>query len=52
LNGQTLVIDAPVLGYGEQQNIVLSFSGKKLNLHRTVAGGEGCEASFDGEQGN
>ena len=50
LNGQTFVIDAPVVGYGEQQEVILSFSGKKLNLHRTVAVGEGWEASIDGEQ--
>ena len=50
LNGQTFVIDAPVLGYGEQQEIVLTFSGKKLNLHRTVAVGESEDVSFDGEQ--
>jgi hypothetical protein len=52
LNGQTFVIDAPGLGYGEQQKIVLSFSGKKLNFHRTVDVGEGWEASVDGEQGD
>ncbi len=52
LNGQTFVIDAPDLGYGEQQKIVLSFSGKKLNVHRTVDVGEGWEASIDGEQGD
>jgi CubicO group peptidase (beta-lactamase class C family) len=50
LNEQTFVIDAPVLGFGEQQEVILTFSGKKLNLHRTVAVGEGQEASFDGEQ--
>jgi hypothetical protein len=52
LNGQTFVIDAPVVGYGEQQRITLSFSGKKLNFHRTVAVGEGWEATVDGEQGD
>lgn len=52
LNGQTFVIDAPVLGFGEQQKLVLTFSGKKLNLHRTVDVGEGEDASFDGEQGD
>jgi CubicO group peptidase (beta-lactamase class C family) len=50
LNGQTFVIDAPSLGYGEQQKVVLTFSGKKLNLHRTVDVGEGWEGSVDGEQ--
>jgi hypothetical protein len=52
LNGQTFVIDAPDLGYGEQQKIVLSFSDKKLNIHRTVDVGEGWEGSVDGEQGD
>jgi CubicO group peptidase (beta-lactamase class C family) len=52
LNGQTFVIDAPDLGYGEQQKIVLSFSGRKLNFHRTVDVGEGWEASVDGELGD
>jgi CubicO group peptidase (beta-lactamase class C family) len=51
-NGQTFVIDAPVLGYGEQQEVVLTFSGKKISLHRTVAVGEGWEGSVDGEQGD
>jgi CubicO group peptidase (beta-lactamase class C family) len=50
LDGQTFVIDAPELGYGEQRKIVLSFNGKKLNFHLTVEVGEGLEASVDGEQ--
>jgi CubicO group peptidase (beta-lactamase class C family) len=50
LNGQTFVIDVPVVGYGEQQKLVLTFSGKKLNLQRTVAVGEGQDVSVDGEQ--
>lgn len=50
LNGQTFVIDVPVLGSGEQQEVVLTFSGKKLNFHRTVAVGEGQDISADGEQ--
>lgn len=49
-NAQTFVIDAPVLGFGEQQELILSFSGKKLKLRRTVAVGEGDEVSLDGEQ--
>lgn len=52
LNGQTFVIDVPVLGSGEQQEVVLTFSGKKLNFHRTVAVGEGQDISVDGEQGD
>jgi CubicO group peptidase (beta-lactamase class C family) len=52
VDGRTFVIDAPVLGYGEQQKLVLTFSGKTLNLHRTVAVGEGWDASIDGEQGD
>jgi len=50
LNGQTFVIDVPVIGSGEQQEVILTFSGKKLNLHRTVAVGEGQDVSVDGEQ--
>ncbi|WP_421917103.1 serine hydrolase domain-containing protein [Mesorhizobium sp.] len=50
LNGQTFVIDVPVVGYGEQQEVILTFSGKKLNLHRTVTVGEGQDLSMDGEQ--
>ncbi len=46
----TFVIDAPEVGYGEQQRLILSFSGKTLNLRRTVAVGEGWSASFDGRQ--
>ncbi|WP_271025217.1 hypothetical protein [Rhizobium sp. RCAM05973] len=44
------MIDAPVLGYGEQQKLVLTFSGKKLNFYRTVDVGEGEDVSVDGEQ--
>ncbi|MFK0162277.1 serine hydrolase domain-containing protein [Rhizobium sp. NPDC090279] len=50
LNAQTFVIDAPVLGFGEQQKLVLTFSGKKLNFLRTVAVGEGEDVSVNGEQ--
>jgi hypothetical protein len=50
LDEHTFVIDAPIVGYGEQRKIVLSFSGKKLNLHYTVAVGEGWDGSADGEQ--
>lgn len=50
LNGQTFVIDVPVIGSGEQQEVVLTFSGKKLNFHRRVTVGEGQDISVDGEQ--
>lgn len=50
LNAQTFVIDAPVLGFGEQQKLVLTFSGKKLHFLRTVDVGEGEDVSVDGEQ--
>jgi hypothetical protein len=50
LNGQTFVIDAQDLGYGEQREILLTFNGAKLNIHWTVRVGEGFEASIDGEQ--
>lgn len=49
-DARTFVIDAPVLGYGEQQKLVLTFSGKKLNFYRTVAVGEGEDVSVGGEQ--
>lgn len=47
---RTFVIDVPILGYGEQQKLVLTFSGKKLNFYRTVDVGEGEDVSVDGEQ--
>ncbi|WP_189407124.1 serine hydrolase [Mesorhizobium sp. M1A.F.Ca.ET.072.01.1.1] len=50
LNGQTFVIDVPVLGSGEQQELILTFSGKKLNFRRRVAVGEGEDVSVDGVQ--
>jgi len=50
LNAQTFVIDAPVLGFGEQQKLVLTFSDKKLHFLRTVDVGEGEDVSVDGEQ--
>ncbi|MFJ6324126.1 MULTISPECIES: serine hydrolase domain-containing protein [unclassified Rhizobium] len=50
LDAQTFVIDAPQLGYGEQQELILTFNGKTLRLHRTVAVGEGTDISLDGQQ--
>ncbi|WP_246662522.1 serine hydrolase [Rhizobium sp. P44RR-XXIV] len=50
LNAQTFVIDAPILGFGEQQKLVLTFSGRKLHFLRTVDVGEGEDVSVDGEQ--
>jgi CubicO group peptidase (beta-lactamase class C family) len=50
LNRQTFVIDSQDLGYGEQKKLVLTFNGKKLNVHRTIDGGDGLEGSVDGEQ--
>jgi hypothetical protein len=50
LNGQTFSIDSQDLGYGDQQKVVLSFSGEKLDLRRTD--GNGWGVSVDGEQGD
>ncbi|WP_234906232.1 serine hydrolase [Rhizobium rhizogenes] len=50
LDAQTFVIDVPILGYGEQQKLVLTFNGRKLHFLRTVAVGEGEDVSVDGEQ--
>jgi CubicO group peptidase (beta-lactamase class C family) len=50
LNGQTFAIDSQDLGYGDQQKVVLSFSGGKLNLRRTD--GDGWAVSVDGDQGD
>lgn len=47
LNEQTFSIDSQDLGYGDQQKVVLSFSGRKLNLRRTD--GDGWVVSVDGE---
>ena len=49
-NGHTFVIDEQDLGGGEQREILLSYSGAKLNFHLTVRVGEGREASVDGER--
>ncbi|MDQ0471998.1 serine hydrolase domain-containing protein [Labrys wisconsinensis] len=48
LNGHTFVIDAQDLGYGGQRKYILSFSGKKLNLHLILEHGQ--DVSVDGEQ--
>jgi hypothetical protein len=44
------VIDTQVLGYGEQRQITLSFSGTKLNFRIAPGVGEGRKGSADGEQ--
>ncbi|HEY4926118.1 MAG TPA: hypothetical protein VII20_17035 [Roseiarcus sp.] len=44
------MIDTQVLGYGEQRQITLSFSGAKLNFRIAPGVGEGRKASADGEQ--
>ena len=41
LNGQTFVIDAQDLGYGDQFKFFLSFSGEKLNFRHTDEKGPG-----------
>lgn len=49
-DAQTFVIDTQALGYGEQRQIVLSFSGRKLNVRIAPGVGEGMKLSADGEQ--
>ncbi len=49
-DGQTFVIDTQDLGYGEQRQITLSFSGTKLNFRVAPGVGEGPRGSADGEQ--
>ncbi len=51
-DAQTFVIDTQVLGYGEQRQITLSFSGTKLNFRIAPGEGEGRKGSADGEQSN
>ena len=49
-DAQTFVIDTQALGYGEQREIILSFSGTKLNIRVAPGVGEGLKLSADGEQ--
>jgi hypothetical protein len=49
LNGQTFEIDTQDLGYGGEKKLLLSFSGKSLNVHITSEHGQ--EWSLDGEHG-
>ena len=49
-DSQTFVIDTQALGYGEQREITLSFSGAKLNVRIAPGVGEGLKLSADGEQ--
>jgi hypothetical protein len=52
LNGQTFVIDTQDLGYGEQRELFLSFSGEKLNFRYTTTDRPDLRVSVDGEQGD
>jgi hypothetical protein len=49
LNGQTFEIDTQDLGYGGEKKLLLSFSGKSLNV--LITSEHGQEWSLDGEQG-
>ena len=49
-DAQTFVIDTQALGYGEQREIILSFSGTKLNIRVAPGVGEGLKLSADCEQ--
>jgi len=49
-DAQTFVIDTQALGYGEQREIILSFSGTKLNIRVAPGVGEGLKLSADAEQ--
>ena len=50
LNGQTFMIDLQDLGYGEQRELFLSFSGEKLNLRYTNTDRPDRGVSVDGER--
>jgi len=50
LNGQTFVIDMQDIGYGEQRELFLSFSGEKLNFRFTNTDRPDLAVSVDGEQ--
>jgi len=50
LNGQTFLIDMQYLGYGEQRELFLSFSGEKLNVRYTNTDRPDLAVSVDGEQ--
>jgi CubicO group peptidase (beta-lactamase class C family) len=49
-DARTFVIETQTLGYGEQREITLSFSGTKLNIRVAPSVGEGLKASAEGEQ--
>jgi CubicO group peptidase (beta-lactamase class C family) len=51
INGQTFLIDMQYLGYGEQRELFLSFSGGKLNFRYTNTDRPDLAVSVDGEQG-
>jgi hypothetical protein len=52
LNGQTFVIDMQDLGYGEQRELFLSFSGEKLNFRYATMDKPDRGISVNGEQDN
>jgi CubicO group peptidase (beta-lactamase class C family) len=52
LNGQTFVIDLQYLGYGEQRELFLSFSGERLNLRYANTDRPELEVSIDGRRGD
>jgi CubicO group peptidase (beta-lactamase class C family) len=52
LNGQTFMIDLQDLGYGEQRELFLSFSGEKLNFRYTNTDRPDLGISVDGKQGD
>jgi len=52
LNGRTFVIDFQDLGYGEQRQLFLSFSGEKLNFRYANTDRPDQGIAVDGEQGH
>lgn len=52
VNAQTFLIDMQYLGYGEQRELFLSFSGEKLNFRYTSTDRPDLAVSVDGEQGH
>jgi CubicO group peptidase (beta-lactamase class C family) len=51
LNGQTFVIEMQNLGYGEQRELSLSFSGERLNFRYANTDRPDLGGSIDGELG-
>lgn len=52
LNGQTFLIDMQYLGYGEQRELFLSFTGDKLNVRYRNTDRPDLAVSVDGEWGH